>query len=173
VFSLKLLLLFVLLLTGIALLGAQYERQPLPPEAKADRVVVEKAARRLALFRGTTQLKSYSVALGRSPRGPKEQEGDHRTPEGNYMIDAHKQDSAFHRALHISYPSPSDTARAAERGVSPGGDIMIHGIANGLGWLGALHRCVDWTSGCVAVTDAEIEEICRAVPDGTPIEIRP
>ena len=159
--------------SAIAFVGANYEPHPLPAGAFADRVLVEKSARRLTLFRGEAPLKSYSVALGRTPQGTKQREGDHRTPEGNYTIDAHKQDSAFHRALHVSYPNPTDSASAAQRGMKPGGDIMIHGIRNGLGWLGTFHRAIDWTSGCIAVTDNQIEEIYRAVPDGTPIEIRP
>jgi murein L,D-transpeptidase YafK len=158
---------------ALTLFCANHEWNPLSPEAKADRILVEKAARRLTLFRGSTALKSYRIALGRSPVGPKEREGDQRTPEGIYLIDRRKPDSAFHRALHISYPSPSDIAQATERGVAPGGDIMIHGIRNGRGWIGAFHRIRDWTSGCIAVTDLQIEEIWRAVPDGTPIEIRP
>ena len=159
--------------SGIAFCAASYEPHPLAADARADRIVVEKSARKLTLFRGETPLKSYSVALGRAPEGTKEREGDHRTPEGHYIIDAHKYDSAFHRALHISYPTTADSVVAAQRGVKPGGDIMVHGIRNGLGWLGAFHRAIDWTSGCIAVTDKEIEEIYRAVPDGTPIEMRP
>jgi murein L,D-transpeptidase YafK len=151
----------------------QHEWRPLPLSARADRILVEKAARRLTLFRGSAPLKAYHVALGRSPIGPKEREGDRRTPEGVYSIDHHKQDSAFHLALHISYPNRGDIARAAQRALAPGGDIMIHGLRNGRGWIGALHRVRDWTSGCIAVTDAQIEEIWRAVPDGTPIDIRP
>ena len=166
-------LLLVAVISIIVLVAADYELHPLPSDAQADRIVVEKSARKLTLFRGTTPLKSYSVALGRAPDGRKEREGDQRTPEGQYLIDAHKYDSAFHRALRISYPSAADSAAAAQRGVTPGGDIMIHGLRNGFGWLGAFHRCLDWTAGCIAVTDKEIEEIYRAVQDGTPIEIRP
>ena len=140
--------------------------------AKADKVLVEKGARRLTLFCGGRKFKEYPIALGFSPIGPKEREGDGRTPEGSYVIDFHKPDSAFHRALHISYPSAGDNARAAEAGVSPGGDIMIHGLPNGLGGLGPAHRLRDWTAGCIAVTDSEIEEIYNSVSDGTPIEIR-
>jgi murein L,D-transpeptidase YafK len=166
-------LLLVLGASVITLAAASYEPRPLPADARADRIVVEKSARRLTLFRGETPLKSYRVALGRSPNGTKQREGDHRTPEGRYVIDAHKEDSTFHQALHISYPSPADSVAAAQRGVKPGGDIMIHGIRNGLGWLGAFHRVIDWTDGCIAVTDRQIDEIYRAVPDGTPIEIGP
>jgi hypothetical protein len=146
---------------------------PLPPGTTIDRVVVEKAARKLSLFRDGRRLKSYRVALGRSPVGPKEKEGDMKTPEGIYKIDNRNAQSSFHLALHISYPSNDDNTRAAERGVSAGFDIMIHGIRNGLGWMGAFHRRKDWTAGCIALTDEEIAELWRVTPDGTTIEIRP
>jgi murein L,D-transpeptidase YafK len=152
---------------------AHYNWHPLPPGATIDRVVVEKAARKLSLFRDGRRLKSYRVALGRSPVGPKEKEGDMKTPEGIYKIDNRNAQSSFHLALHISYPSNDDNARAAERGVSAGFDIMIHGIRNGLGWMGSFHRRKDWTAGCIALTDEEIEELWRVTPDGTTIEIRP
>ena len=113
------------------------------------------------------------MALGFSPVGPKQSEGDGRTPEGNYTVDFHKSDSAFHRALHISYPDAADSARAAEAGVAPGGDIMIHGLPNGFSALASAHRLRDWTAGCIAVTDSEMDEIWVSVADGTPIEIRP
>ena len=168
---------FILFILSAALVFTlfcvQHEWHPLPPGVQADRIVVEKAVRRLTLFDGTRPLKTYHVALGRTPIGPKEQDGDQRTPEGSYLIDRHKPDSAFHLALHISYPNPTDLARAHERGIAPGGDIMIHGLPNGRGWIGKWHRLHDWTSGCIAVTNAQIEEIWRKVPDGTAIEIRP
>ena len=173
---LKLLLIFLLLLcvAAIGVLAAAYlNLHPLPQDALADRVLVEKSARRLTLLHVGTALKTYRVALGRAPVGAKEYEGDQRTPEGIYSIDFHKADSDYHLALHVSYPNETDVARAAERGVSAGNDIMIHGLRNGGGWIGAFHRRRDWTAGCIAVTDFEIEEIWRAVPDGTPIEIRP
>ena len=171
--ALLLILVLCCLATVCVLIGAHLNLRPLVPNALADRVLVEKAPRRLTLLRDGTPLKIYRVALGRVPVGAKEQEGDQRTPEGSYLIDFHKQDSDFHRALHVSYPGPREVDQAAARGVSPGCDIMIHGIRNGLGWIGAFHRRTDWTAGCIAVTDFEIEEIWRAVPDGTPIEIRP
>jgi len=152
---------------------AHHNWHPLPSGTTIDRVVVEKAARKLSLFRGGRRLKSYRVALGRSPIGPKEKEGDMKTPEGIYKIDSRNAQSSFHLALHISYPSSDDNARAAERGVLAGFDIMIHGIRNGLGWMGAFHRRKDWTAGCIALTDEEIEELWRVTPDGTTIEIRP
>jgi murein L,D-transpeptidase YafK len=152
--------LFVLLTSGAATLTA-------------DRVVVAKADRTLTLYRGAQVLRTYKIALGRNPTGPKEEEGDGRTPEGVYVIDGRHAQSAFHRSLHISYPNAGDRRRAAGRRVRPGGAIMIHGLPNGLGALGAAHRLRDWTEGCIAVTDDEIEEIWRMVPNGTRIEIRP
>jgi len=145
----------------------------LPSGTTIDRIVVEKAARKLSIFRDRKRLKTYRVALGRSPIGPKEKEGDMKTPEGIYKIDSRNAQSSFHLALHISYPSADDSAHAVERGVSAGFDIMIHGIRNGLGWMGAFHRWRDWTAGCIALTDEEIEELWRITPDGTTIEIRP
>ena len=172
----KLLLLFLLVLCLAAIgtaAAAHLNFDPLPRDAMADRVLVEKSARRLTLTRNGNAFKTYRMALGRAPIGAKEYEGDQRTPEGIYTIDFHKPDSDYHLALHISYPEPRDVDRAAAQGLSAGSDIMIHGLSNGRGWIGRFHRRSDWTAGCIAVTDFEIEEIYRAVPDGTPIEIRP
>ena len=140
---------------------------------RIDRIEVSKSARALSVFHHGRRIKTYSVALGRQPVGRKEQEGDMKTPEGLYTIDYRNRQSDYHLALHISYPDPDDVTRAAIRGVSPGCDIMIHGLPNGQGWLGTLHRQKDWTAGCIALTDEEIEELWRITPDGTPIEIRP
>ncbi len=145
----------------------------LPPIGVADWILVEKKARRLTLFRENKPLKSYDIALGRQPDGPKRVQGDNKTPEGRYRIDFRKKNSDYHRALHISYPNPEDAAIAAKQKQSAGGDIMIHGLPKGMGSLERLHLLRDWTAGCIAVTNAEIEELWRAVPDGTPIEIRP
>jgi murein L,D-transpeptidase YafK len=139
----------------------------------ADRVLVEKQAHRLTLLRGGKTLGTYRIAIGRQPHGDKQCKGDHKTPEGLFAIDSHLPDSGFHRALHVSYPDAAHRRAARRRGCDPGGEIMIHGIKNGLGWLGRFHRMIDWTDGCVAVTDREIEEIYAAVPNGTPVEIRP
>ena len=147
--------------------------QELARGTQADRVVVEKGIRTLTLYRGGKLLKSYKIALGKNPVGAKQREGDGRTPEGSYVIDFRKADSKFHRALHISYPNDDDRRRARERGVKPGGAIMIHGLPNGTGAIGAAHRVRDWTDGCIAVTNEEIEEIWRVVPNGTAIVIRP
>lgn len=147
--------------------------QTLPKEAKADRVVVVKKDRTLTLFRHGAILKRYKVALGRSPIGPKSRQGDHKTPEGIYALDRRNAHSRFYRAIHISYPNAQDRLRAKKSGVSPGGDIFLHGLPDGFGWLGDTHRLKDWTDGCIAVTNNEMDEIWVAVPDGTVIEIRP
>jgi len=118
-------------------------------------------------------IRTYKVALGRGGLAPKERESDGRTPEGHYIIDSRNAASHYHKALHVSYPNAEDRARAAKLDVPPGGAIMIHGLPNGMGWLGAAHRLYDWTLGCIAVTDEEIDEIWNLVPVGTPVEIRP
>jgi tetratricopeptide (TPR) repeat protein len=143
------------------------------PKGPADKVLIEKSERRLTLMSKSTVLKSYQIALGGNPNGPKERQGDNKTPEGIYTIDSRNKGSQYHLSLHISYPNEKDKKRAKQRGVSPGGDIMIHGIKNGLSWVGELHTEVDWTKGCIAVTDEEIEEIEKLVPNGTIVEIRP
>lgn len=157
--------------TSIAALN--WPRRQLQPGDIADRLVVDKGRRQLTLYRRGETLATYRVSLGRQPIGAKAREGDGRTPEGAYVIDYLKPDSSFHRALHVSYPSALDTSNAHAAGVSPGGLIMIHGIGNPLGWIGRAHRMLDWTDGCIAVTNDEIEEIFTAVPPGTPVDIRP
>ena len=142
-------------------------------KGSADRILIEKSARRLMLISQGEVLKSYKIALGGDPIGPKERQGDNKTPEGTYVIDGRNKDSRFHLSLHISYPNERDKNRAKELGVSPGGDIMIHGIKNGFSSVGDAHTEVDWTKGCIAVTDEEIEEISMLAPNGTIVEIRP
>ena len=164
----------LILICALAIcLYAHHNWNLLPAGTTIDRIVVEKSARRLAVFRDGNQIKTYRIALGRSPLGAKQEEGDMKTPEGIYKIDGRNPQSNFHLALHVSYPSDEDDKRAAARGVSAGFDIMIHGIQNGRGWIGAFHRWKDWTAGCIAVTDEEIEELWRVTPVGTTIEIRP
>ena len=139
----------------------------------ADRILIEKNERRLTLIAKGKVLKTYEIALGGDPSGPKERQGDNKTPEGTYVIDSRNRDSRYHLSLHISYPNEQDKKRAKQLGVSPGGDIMIHGIKNGFSWVGDHHTGVDWTKGCIAVTNEEIEEIDRLAPNGTIVEIRP
>jgi lipoprotein-anchoring transpeptidase ErfK/SrfK len=139
----------------------------------ADSILVQKGAHRLTLFRDGIPVVTYAVALGKNPVGQKVKAGDYRTPEGLYFIDARNPASRYHLGLHVSYPNAQDVARARAMGVSTGGDIMIHGLPNGQGAVGAAHREYDWTNGCVEVTDEEIEEIWSSVPVGTPVRIIP
>lgn len=164
-------MLFAFLVLLLAASGAAEDQ--LPADASADRVVVMKKERTLTLTRGDKVLKTYNIALGGNPAGPKQQEGDHKTPEGAYVLDRRNPKSKFYRSMHISYPNEEDRDRARRLGVSPGGDVMVHGLPNGFGWLRAVHCVRDWTDGCIAVTDEEMDEIWNAVPDGTPIEIKP
>ncbi len=142
-------------------------------ETRADQLIVVKGQRTLTLLSHDKVLRTYKVALGGSPIGAKEQQGDHKTPEGRYVLDHRNAKSRFYKSIHVSYPNDRDRQRASQRGVAAGGDIMIHGLPNGFGWLGAAHRARDWTDGCVAVTNAEMDEIWELVPDGTAIDIRP
>jgi murein L,D-transpeptidase YafK len=132
---------------------------------RADLVLVNKKKREMTLLRGESVLRTYRIALGREAVGPKRQEGDGRTPEGRYTIDWRNAKSKYHLSLHISYPNAADLARAREAGIDPGGDIMIHGLPDGLPREG------DWTQGCIAVTDEEMDEIWGLVEEGTPIWI--
>jgi murein L,D-transpeptidase YafK len=127
----------------------------------------------MELLTGGRVILTYKVALGQGGLAPKDRQGDGRTPEGHYVIDARNAASEYHLSLHVSYPNADDRKRAAKLGVAPGGDIMIHGLPNGKGWIGAGHRAYDWTLGCIAVTNEEIEEVWKLVPVGTPVEIRP
>lgn len=139
----------------------------------ADSIVVEKSHRRLLLYRKGEVVRTYLVALGQQPVGDKVKQGDMRTPEGVFRIDGRNPRSRYHLALRISYPDAAHRARAASLGVSPGGSIMIHGLPRNQAFVGPAHRDFDWTEGCIAVTNDEIEEIWRSVPVGTPIEIKP
>ena len=145
------------------------------PIGKADAIRVDKSERRLELLRKGKVIARYQIALGRSPVGAKEKQGDMRTPEGRYTIDWRNPKSGYHLSLHISYPDKADRARAAKLGIDdPGGDIMIHGQPNGYSQPASLLlQTVDWTFGCIAVTNADMDAIWKAVPDGTPIEILP
>lgn len=155
------------LLYAAALAGAA--EKPL----HADRVVVLKRERTLQLLSQGKVIKSYKVALGGDPVGPKTRQGDHKTPEGIYVLNSRNAHSQFYKSIHISYPDAKDREVARQNGVSPGGDVFVHGLPNGYGWIGASHRLKDWTDGCITVTNEEMDEIWIAVADGTPIEIRP
>jgi murein L,D-transpeptidase YafK len=161
----------IVLMAGMSVVVAS--RLAAQTETNVDRIVVEKSKRTLELMDGARILKSYKVALGGQPIGPKDRQGDHKTPEGIYSVDAKNPKSQFYKALHISYPNQADRTNARKLGVSPGGDVEIHGLGSKWGWLGAKHRLTDWTDGCIALTNEEIDEIYPLVKVGTPIEIRP
>jgi murein L,D-transpeptidase YafK len=168
----KLLLICILAAAITFIAWANWPASRLPAGTTGDRIVIEKAERTLTLYRKGTALKAYQVSLGRVPVGAKEKEGDRKTPEGLYRIIEHKRASRFHRALRISYPEAKDIQYAQSHGVNPGSDIMIHGIQNGVGLIGRAHRWFDWTAGCIAITNPEIDELFDAVTDGTEVEIR-
>jgi murein L,D-transpeptidase YafK len=157
----------IILFTSGLVLFAQNE------SVGVDRVVVYKHERKLVLLSQGKELRSYKVALGSEPLGPKTRQGDHRTPEGLYTLDSRNPNSHFYKAFHISYPSSKDVAVAKKSSVSPGGDIMLHGLPKSYAWVGKAHVLHDWTDGCIAVTDEEMDEIRKLVRIGTPIEIKP
>lgn len=157
------------LVIGAALLHGSTE----PRAMQADSILILKKDHVMELLAGGKVIRTYKVALGQGGLAPKQREGDGRTPEGHYVIDAKNEHSHYHKALHVSYPNAEDRRRADRQGVPPGGAIMIHGLPNGKGWVGGGHRLYDWTLGCIAVTDEEIDEIWELVPAGTPVEIRP
>ena len=141
--------------------------------SRVDSIVIETSKRTLTLMSGTKTVQTYRVALGEQPVGAKDRQGDHKTPEGIYSVDAKNPTSQFHKALHISYPSQADRAIARKLGVSPGGDVEIHGLGAKWGWIGAKHRLTDWTDGCIALTNEEFDEIYPLIKVGTQVEIRP
>ena len=145
---------------------------PLPPlTVQSDHILIEKAARRLTVFREGTPLRSYKIALGFAPDGDKAQQGDGKTPEGIFKVNRRNGESKFHLSLGLDYPRPDDLARARTAGINPGGDIFIHGQPNGMDRLRAISY--DWTAGCIAISNHEIEELWRMVGIGTTVEIKP
>lgn len=157
----------------LALLGSA----PAPVTAAAiemaDRVVVRKAERQLLLMRGERVLRTFDVALGLTPTGHKQREGDFRTPEGNYRLAGRNPNSDFFLALQVNYPGPDDLRRASQEGVSPGGQIMIHGQPNRPSKPLEYYQTRDWTNGCIAVSNADMVDIWLMTPDNTPIQILP
>lgn len=136
-------------------------------------VRVLKNDHKLQLLAGDKLVREFHVAFGANPQGHKMQEGDEKTPEGSYTLDYKKPDSAFYKAIHISYPNPKDIASAKARGVKPGGQVMIHGQKNGLGWLSFISQHFNWTNGCVALSNSDMDVVWGLVKEGTPIEILP
>jgi len=142
-------------------------------DAVVDRIVIEKSKRTMTLLKQSSEVRTYKIALGRDPVGPKVMQGDNKTPEGTYYIDYKVEKSVYHRALHLSYPNPDDVERARALGVPPGGSIMIHGMKPDKLWMGDVQYLFNWTNGCIALTNREIEEVWVLVPPWTPVEIRP
>ncbi len=140
---------------------------------RADKILIEKSERRMTLLWEGTPVRMYHIALGGSPVGKKQCQGDQKTPEGIYSITGRNPQSSYHHSFRVSYPNADDIANARRLGCDPGGDIMIHGFPNGGRFSEEAHSSTDWTLGCIAVTDPEIEEIWDAVPNGTAVEIRP
>ena len=139
--------------------------------ADVDLVKVDKSSSRMFLLDGAEVVKEYHVAFGGSPKGHKQQEGDQKTPEGRYTLDYKKEDSSFYRAMHVSYPNKKDIENAEKLVVSPGGFIMVHGQRNWLSWLAPIMQRFNWTDGCIALTNAEMDEFMNLVAVGTPIQI--
>jgi murein L,D-transpeptidase YafK len=173
------LLAYLVLIAALGLLTASLfmprEEIDLPPPppvtGSIDRIIIEKAARRMQLMQGGKVVRTYRIALGFSPKGDKQRQGDGKTPEGTFQIDRRNDRSAFHLSLGIDYPRPEDIKLARAGGYDPGGDIFIHAQPNALPEGFKLRG--DWTAGCIAVTNAEMREIWEVTPIGTPVEIRP
>ena len=142
-------------------------------QEKADFVLVEKSKNLLTLFKNKKVIGTYHVVFGGDPVGHKEQEGDNKTPEGRYMLDSKNVNSAYYKSIHISYPNAKDIANAKAKGVSPGGAIMIHGQKNGFGWAAATTQKTNWTLGCIALTNEDMEIVWKSVSVPIPIEIKP
>lgn len=177
----KRLLALLLLIAVLGLALAAVWLRPMPPTPPApplppiigsiDLIVIEKSARRMRLYQNGTPVRSYRIALGFAPDGDKARQGDGRTPEGRFRIDRRNDTSAYHLSLGLDYPQAEDRARAAASGTNPGGDIFIHGQPNALPEGYMLKG--DWTAGCIALTNAEIQEVWAVTPAGTMVEIRP
>jgi murein L,D-transpeptidase YafK len=159
---------------ALSLMAFMLAAGPLAAETSPpDRIVVLKSERKLMLMSGETVLRSMNIALGLMPRGPKHQEGDFRTPEGQYFIEAKNPDSDYFLSLKVSYPNASDRETARRLGVDPGGQIMIHGLPNEPKYDEAIYKAQDWTDGCIAVSNSDMVDLWRLTTVSMPIEIRP
>lgn len=142
-------------------------------ENKVDLVIVKKSDNMLSLYHGDKVLSTFHVVFGGNPMGHKQQEGDERTPEGKYVLDYKKADSDFYKSIHISYPNNSDMKNASIRGIQPGGDIMIHGQPNYFGWASFITQLFNWTNGCIALSNDDMDIVWSSIDSGTPIIINP
>ena len=164
----------ILIATGASIVMYNlWPEKKLTTNTKINKLIVFKSKRELLAYTNGQLVKTYSISLGRNPSGDKEFEGDKKTPEGLYYINNKNQNSGYHKNLGISYPNKDDIKQAKLIGKPAGGDIKIHGLRNGVGFIGKLHRWFDWTLGCIALTNNEVDELYQAVEIGTPIEIYP
>lgn len=138
-----------------------------------DKIIVNKSNRLMSIYQNDKLITTYKIALGKNPIGHKEFEGDKKTPEGIYIINSKNPNSGWHKNLGISYPNDNDVVQADKYSKRAGGDIKIHALRNGFGFIGSFHRNFDWTNGCIAVTDEEIDQLYEAVKIGAVIEIYP
>ncbi|ALJ00754.1 hypothetical protein DC20_19410 [Rufibacter tibetensis] len=164
-------LIFLALLAG--LVAYYFYPEPKPEGTTIDKLIVLKSERKLLAFSNGKLKKTYTISLGRNPKGDKQYEGDSRTPEGSYTINDKNPNSGYHKNLGVSYPDSEDIRQAKMLGKPAGGAIKIHGLRNGTGFVGKFHRLMDWTQGCMAVTNEEVDELYSSVPLGTPILIEP
>lgn len=171
--TIKYMVWLLLLLPFIAIAWYWYPGTRLPKGKTIDKLIVHKSERKMEAYSGNELLKTYDIALGKNPVGHKEYEGDTKTPEGIYIINARNPNSGYHKNLGVSYPSEADKVHAVKLGKSPGGDIKIHGLKNGRGYIGKFHRMKNWTNGCIAVTNDEVDELYAAVEKDAVIEIYP
>lgn len=169
----KILKLFIVLFIISIIIYSSYPEKKLSNNAKIDKIIVLKSKRELNVFSKEILLKTYKISLGSQPIGKKEFEGDKKTPEGLYFINDKNFNSGYYKNLGISYPNKNDIEHAKILNKPPGGNIKIHGLKNKTGFIGKFHRFYDWTLGCIAVTNDEIDELFNSVKIGTPIEIKP
>lgn len=166
-------LLTILVITSLVVGYYFFPAKPLPTDKSIDHIIVLKSEHKLMVYAKDELLKTYTISLGKDPIGDKMFEGDNRTPEGDYFITDKNASSAFHKNLGISYPNNEDIEQAARLNKNVGGGIKIHGLKNGQGYIGKFHGFLDWTAGCIALTDEEVDELYEYVPIGTPITIKP
>jgi murein L,D-transpeptidase YafK len=169
----KAILILISLLFATLIIYYFLPESKLPANITIDKLVVLKSARQLLAYSKQRLIKTYKISLGFSPLGKKTFDGDGKTPEGLYNIDDKNPNSVCHKNLGISYPSKQDILNAKKAGLSAGGAIKIHGLSNGKGFIGKFHRWYDWTDGCIALTNAEIDDLYNHTPIGTPIELKP
>lgn len=166
-------ILFLMLLVGL-MVYYFYPGSKIPKDKTVDKLIVYKSKRSMEAWSGNERLKIYRIALGKNPIGHKQFEGDNKTPEGVYHINDRNPNSDYHKNLGVSYPNERDKAYAEKHGKAAGGHIKIHGLRNGnAGYIGKFHRLKDWTAGCIAVTNNEVDELYTAVKQNAVIEIHP